>query len=153
MSYKASWSVSGTTLDSSATALTKAVNSVTSGKNLKKYENKLNKSFQNNIQKNLRRSGMSADNFNDVFFLKISNGSINFINTEPLVTQRYEYGYYNGSNDTNEEYYEEYMIQTSPRYFIRPAIQETLNEVGQIMIQEVNNEYIKNRRQVNGDDI
>ena len=153
MSYKTSWSVSGTKLDSSATALTKAVNSVVNGKNLKKYENKLNKSFQNNIQKNLRRSGMSADNFDEVFFLKISNGNINFVNTEPLVTQRYEYGYYNGSHDTNEEYYEEYMIQTSPRYFIRPAIQETLNEVGQLIIQEVNDEYMKNRHQANGDDI
>ena len=38
MSYKTSWSVSGTKLDSSATALTKAVNSVVNGKNLKKYE-------------------------------------------------------------------------------------------------------------------
>jgi hypothetical protein len=76
-----------------------------------------------------------------------------FVNTAPLVTQRYEYGYYLGSNDTNEEYYEEYMIQTSPRYFIRPAIQESLNEVGQLIIHEINEEYMNNRRQINGDDI
>ena len=53
----------------------------------------------------------------------------------------------------NEEYYEEYMIQTSPRYFIRPSIQQSLNEIGQLMIKEVNDEYMKNRRQSNGDDI
>lgn len=153
MSYQAKWTVSGTKLDDSADALRKAVQSVSSTKNLKKYENKLNKSFQDNIRTNLRRSGVEADNFDDVFFMRIANGQISFINTAPLVTQRYEYGYYNGYNDTNEEYYEEYMIQTSPRYFIRPAIQETLNEIGQLMIQETNNEYMKNRRQSNGDDI
>lgn len=153
MSYQAKWTVSGTKLDDSADALRKAVQSVSSTKNLKKYENRLNKSFQDNIRTNLRRSGVEADNFDDVFFMRIANGQISFINTAPLVTQRYEYGYYNGSNDTNEEYYEEYMIQTSPRYFIRPAIQETLNEIGQLMIQETNDEYMKNRRQSNGDDI
>ena len=152
MSYQASWSITGTKIKDSADALTKAVSSATSH-SLKKYENRLNKNFQENIRTNLRRSGLDADNFDDIFFLRINNGNISFVNTEPLVTQRYEYGYYNGSKDTNEEYYEEYMIQTSPRYFIRPAIQESLNEVGQLIIKEVNDEYMKNRRQTNGDDI
>lgn len=153
MSYNTSWKVSGTRLEDSATALTKAVNAITSTKALKKYESRLNKNFQENIRANLRRSGLEADNFDDIFFLKISSGNINFLNTDPLVTQRYEYGYYNGTNDTNEEYYEEYMIQTSPRYFIRPAIQESMNEIAQLMIQEANKEYMNNRRQSNGDDI
>ena len=153
MNYNASWLVSGTKLEDSAVALTQAINSVTSTKALKKYESKLNKNFQENIRTNLRRSGLEADNFDDVFFLRISNGNINFLNTEPLITQRYEYGYYKGTNDTNEEYYEEYMIQTSPRYFIRPAIQESMNEIGQLIIQEVTNEYMNNRRETNGDDI
>jgi hypothetical protein len=153
MSYQAKWTVSGTKIDDSAAALRQAVQSVSSTKSLKKYESRLNKSFQENIRTNLRRSGAEADSFDDVFFMRIANGQISFINTEPLVTQRYEYGYYNGSNDTNEEYYEEYMVQTSPRYFIRPAIQETLDEIGQLMIQETNEEYMKNRRQSNGDEI
>ena len=153
MSYEATWTISGTKPEDSAIALQKAVGSITSTKALKKYEGKLNKSFQENIRANLRRSGLEADNFDDVFFLKISSGKISFVNTAPLVTQRYEYGYYNGSNDTNEEYYEEYMIQTSPRYFIRPAIQESMNEIGQLIIQEANKEYMNNRRQTNGDDI
>ncbi len=153
MSYQAKWTVSGTKLEDSANALNKAVQSITNGKSLKKYESQLNHNFKENIRTNLRRSGMEADNFDDVFFLKITNGNIMFVNTAPLVTQRYEYGYYLGSNDTNEEYYEEYMIQTSPRYFIRPAIQESLNEVGQLIIHEINEEYMNNRRQINGDDI
>lgn len=153
MTFNAKWTVSGTTFDNAANALSKSAQSITSGKALKKYENRLNKNFKENIRANLRRSGLEADKFDDVFFLKISNGNISFVNTAPLVTQRYEYGYYLGSNDTNEEYYEEYMIQTSPRYFIRPAIQESMNEVKQLITQEMNKEYMYNRRQVSGDDI
>ena len=153
MTFNAKWTVSGTTFDNAANALSKSAQSITSGKALKKYENRLNKNFKEYIRANLRRSGLEADKFDDVFFLKISNGNISFVNTAPLVTQRYEYGYYLGSNDTNEEYYEEYMIQTSPRYFIRPAIQESMNEVKQLITQEMNKEYIYNRRQVSGDDI
>jgi len=153
MSYEAKWTVSGTKLDDSAKSLVKAVESVSSGKALKKYESKLNKSFKEKIRTNLRRSGSDADNFDNAFSLQIKNGQISFINSEPLITQRYEYGYYDGSHDTNEEYYEEYMVQTSPKYFIRPSIQESLNEIGQLMIQEVNKEYMQNRNQYHGDDI
>lgn len=153
MSYQAKWTVSGTKLDNAAEALSKSVQSVTNGKALKKYESRLNQSFKEHIRTNLRRAGLEADQFDDVFFLKIANGNITFVNTEPLITQRYEYGYYLGSNDTNEEYYEEYMVQTSPRYFIRPAIQESMNEIGQLMTQEANQEYMRYRRQTNGDDI
>ena len=84
---------------------------------------------------------MDADNLSDVFLLQIDGNNINFVNTAPLVTQRYEYGYYNGSKDTNEEYYEEYMIQTSPKYFIRPAIEETMDIVGDIILEEAKKEY------------
>ena len=152
MSYKASWKVSGTKLDDSAAALVKATQSVTNGKALKKYESRLNNHFQENIQKNMRRAGMEAD-FSDVFFLQIANNNITFVNTEPLITQRYEYGYYDSHDDGYEDYMEEYAIQTSPRYFIRPAIQESLNEIGNLMINEANEIYMRERRQTNGDDI
>lgn len=162
MSYQAKWTISGTTLENSADALTKATKAVENSQILKKHQAKLNKHFQENISTNLRRAGLDADNFDDVFFLKIANGSFSFVNTEPLITQRYEYGYYdehntknNNSNNTNseEDYYEEYLIETSPRYFIRPAIQESLNEIGNLITHEVTNEYMNNRRQVNGDEI
>ena len=98
----------------------------------------------------MRQAGIGDKHFDDAFFLRIVNNNIVFTNTEPLITQRYEYGYY--SND--DEYYDEaYMIETSPRYFIRPAIQQTMQEVGQIMLEEANQEYRKNCRQVNGDDV
>lgn len=153
MSFNASWKVSGTKLDDAANALTTSVKNVTNGKALKKYESRLNQNFKENIRKQMRLSGIDGMNFDEVFFLRISGKNIDFVNTDPLVTQRYEYGYYLGSKDTNEEYYEEFMVETSPRYFIRPAIQETMQEIGQLMIQEANNEYMNNRRQVNGDDV
>ena len=142
MSFQAEWEVSGTTVDVAGDAFTKSAQKVID--NLKKHEDKFNKIFKENITTNMRRSGVDADNFADAFELRIGHHNINFINTAPLVTQRYEYGYYDGSKDTNEEYYEEYMVQTSPRYFIRPAIQETLNEIGHIMLEEAKKEYNRN---------
>ncbi len=89
MTFNAKWTVSGTTFDNAANALSKSAQSITSGKALKKYESRLNKNFKEHIRANLRRSGLEADKFDDVFFLKISNGNISFVNTAPLVTQRY----------------------------------------------------------------
>lgn len=139
MSFNTTWNISGTSLDKAGTKFVQSSKKAIS--NLKKHEDKLNKLFKEHINANMQRSGIDADNFADVFMLKIDKSSINFVNTEPLVTQRYEYGYYNGSNDTNEEYYEEYMIQTSPRYFIRPSIQESLNDIGQTLLNEAKQEY------------
>lgn len=142
MSFQASWETSGTDINTANTAFTKSIQK--SIKNLKKHEDELNKIFKENIYSNMIRVGVDADNFSDVFELKIEDGNINFINTAPLVTQRYEYGYYDGSKDTTEEYYEEYMIQTSPKYFIRPSIEETLDDVGRIMLNEAKREYSNN---------
>ena len=142
MSFQANWEMSGTDINTAGKAFTKSAQS--SIRNLKKHEDKLNKIFKENIYSNMIRVGIDADNFADVFELKINNGEISFVNTAPLITQRYEYGYYNGSNDTTEEYYEEYMIQTSPKYFIRPSIQETLNDVGKLILNEAKQEYSNN---------
>ena len=111
----------------------------------------MNEKFKEHMQANMRQAGIGDKNFDELFYLTISHGNIIFTNTEPLITQRYEYGY---NNDNDDEYYDEgYMIETSPRYFIRPAIQQTMQDVGNLMIQEANKEYMRNRRQSNGDDI
>lgn len=142
MSFQTNWEISGTDINTAKTAFIKSAQ--VSVNNLKKHENELNKFFKDNIYNNMIRVGVDADNFSDVFELKIDSNKVSFINTAPLITQRYEYGYYNGSNDTNEEYYEEYMIQTSPRYFIRPAIQDTLNSVGRTLLADAQREYQNN---------
>lgn len=146
MTINAQWDIKGARFENSSQAFIKSAQVASNPNNLKKYQSALNKNFKQYLQDNMRRSGIEADNLADVFELQINSNSINFINTEPLITQRYEYGYYNGPNDTNEEYYEEYMIQTSPRYFIRPAIQESLNDIGRTMLEEAKREYNHNRR-------
>ena len=153
MSSKAYWTVSGTKIESSTDAFIKSAQHVTNAKNLKKYENKLNKAFKEHMQTNMRRAGIGDKNFDDLFFLRITNDSIVFTNTDPLITQRYEYGYYDNNKNDDEYYDEAYMIETSPRYFIRPAIQQTMEDVGELMIQDANNQYMQNRRQSNGDDV
>lgn len=143
MTYKASWTISGTKLDDSAEALKRATNAALNTSNLKKYENELNQHFQDNIKNNLRRSGLNVDKFDNIFFLSIDDDIV-FTNTNPLITHKYEYGYYNNNDDT---------IQTSPKYFIRPSIQESMNEIGNLIIQKTNQEYMNNRRQTYGNDI
>ena len=146
MSFYANWSISGVNFDSSADAFIKSAQHITNPKVLKKHEQYLNKRFKEHLDKNMMRAGMEADNLSDVFAMQINSKGINFVNTEPIVTQRYEYGYYEGSNDTNEEYYEEYILETSPRYFIRPAIQATLKDIGTILLQEAQKEYLQHRQ-------
>ena len=141
MSFEASWSMSGTSINTASQAFTQSAEKAI--KNLKNHEAELNKRFRQHLSDNIRRSGIEADNLSEVFLLRINGNDINFVNIEPLVTQRYEYGYYNGSKDTNEEYYEEYMIQTSPAYFIRPSIQQSLNDIGQLIINDAKKEYTK----------
>ena len=149
MSSQAYWTVTGTKVEDSTDAFMKSVQHVTNGKALKKYENKLNNLFKEHIQTNMRQAGIGDKNFDDLFYLTINHDSVIFTNTDPLITQRYEYGY-----SSNDEYNDEgYMIETSPRYFIRPAIQQTMQDVGQLIVKEANQTYMRNRRQSNGDDV
>lgn len=106
--------------------------------NLKIHQGELNQIFQNNIHKHSTRAGINLD-LSETFHVVISNGNISFIDTEPLITQRYEYGYYSlDENDIDDEY--DYFI-TGPRYFIRPAINETLQTVGNFLLNDAKKSY------------
>jgi hypothetical protein len=154
MSVKTNWTATGVKLEDSIDSFMKSVQHVSNSQVLKKYENRLNKSFKENIRRNLRQAGIGDRQFDEVFFLKITNNGVVFTNTDPLITQRYEYGYYESNKTSSDEYYDDsYMIGTSPRYFIRPAMQKTMQEVGELLIQEANQYYMMNRRQSNGDDV
>lgn len=145
MSVNANWSISGIKLENSTNAFVTSAKIASSTKTLKKHQKELDKNFKQYIQDNMLRAGVDADNLQDVFSLNISSKGINFVNTEPLITQRYEYGYYEeNSKDKNmneDEYYEEYIIQTSPKYFIRPSVQQSLKDVGKVMLEEAKKEY------------
>lgn len=149
MTIDAKWNISGIKFENSANAFITSAKIATNTSTLKKYQNTLDKNFKQYIQENMFRAGMDADNLYEVFSVKVNGNGINFVNTEPLITQRYEYGYYGedpkDKNSNEDEYYEEYIIQTSPKYFIRPSIQQSLNDVGHIMLEEAKKEYINNR--------
>ena len=115
MSFQANWEISGTDINTASKSFTQSIQA--SINNLKKHESELNKIFKDNIYANMIRVGVDADNFSDVFELKIDSGKVNFINTAPLITQR---------------------------YFIRPAVQDTLNDIGKILLDEAKREYDNN---------
>lgn len=153
MTINANWEISGIKFENSINAFVKSGEHAVQPQVLKKYQPQLNKQFKQYIQDNTIKSGIDADNFGDIFSLVISNNGVNFINTEPLITQRYEYGYYeddtvkDNNHNNNEEFFEEYMIQTSPKYFIRPSIQQSLNDIGNMMLNEAKKDYTNNRGQ------
>ena len=139
MSIQANWIISGTNFDKSADSFVKSAKIATNVNNLKKYEHFLNQQFKQHIIDNIYRSGIEGENLENAFALQISDGTINFVNTAPLITQRYEYGYYDNDDDYDES---DYIIETSPRYFIRPSIQESLNDIGNLMLNEAKKSYI-----------
>lgn len=149
MTFEANWVISGSSIESSSNAFMNAVNQIKDGKVLKKYENQLNQHFKQYVRENLRRSGLEDKNFENSLFLSISGGKITFTNSNPIITERYEYGY-SDFDDNNEDF--GYAFETSPRYFIRPAVEQSLNEIGNLLIEEANKEYM-NRRSIIGDEI
>ena len=152
MSFQANWDIKGMSFQKSANAFIRSGKVAVQPQNLKKHQSKLNKQFKQHIQDNMLRSGMNDDNLQDVFSLTINENNINFVNTEPLITQRYEYGYYEDdtvkdtNHNSNDEFVDdEYIIQTSPKYFIRPSIQESLKDVGDALLNDAKKEYINHR--------
>lgn len=149
MSFEAKWTISGSSFDDSSQAFIDAVNEVGDGKILKKYEKQLNKNFQEYLRENLRRAGLEDLNLEQSLFLSIVNGKIVYSNTNPIVTERYEYGFVDIDLDDDDL---GYYFESAPRYFIRPAIDQSLNEIGNLLLDEANRIYM-NRRSLTGDEI
>ena len=72
-----------------------------------------------------------------MFFINIVGNSIIFGNTNPVVANRYEYGW----SDDDDYSSNDYLMNTSPRYYIRPAIEQVAEELGTILIQDMYKEY------------
>ena len=150
MSIQANWTISGVNFDKSAEAFIKSAKIATNSKTLKKHEQFLNKQFKQHMMDNIFRSGLEGEGFEEAFFLQVVGNNVSFINTSPLITYRYEYGYY----DTDDEYdNSDYIIETSPRYFIRPSIQETLIDIGNVILNEAKQSYINDVQTAKKDEI
>ena len=70
-------------------------------------------------------------NVEDVFSLDIVNNSLTITNSDPLITELYEYGY---DDDELDEI-------ITPRYYIRPAIKKLSNDLMKLIGQEIKDEY------------
>ena len=151
MSINANWHISGVNFDKSAEAFIKSAQVATDDKTLKKHESYLNKQFKQHIIDNIYRAGIEGEGFEDAFHLSISGSNVQFINNSPLITHRYEYGYYQKDDDYDE--YDDVIVQTSPRYFIRPSIKETLIDIGNIALNEAKRSYINDIQTARKDEI
>lgn len=140
MSIQCKLEISGTPVQSSIANFTNTVEKVISAKYISKYKSTLNHNFQQYIRDNMYRSGMeNVQDLEKTFFVNIIGNSIVFGTTEPLIANKYEYGWEEG-DDYDED---NYLIGTSPRYYIRPAIDKIMAELGKRLSEDVYHDYMK----------
>lgn len=138
MTVQCKLEVSGTPIESSARAFTQSIDKVANIRHIKRYKTLLNHNFQQYIRENMYRVGMeNVDDLEKEFFINIVGNSIIFGNTNPVVANRYEYGW----SDDDDYSSNDYLMNTSPRYYIRPAIEQVAEELGTILIQDMYKEY------------
>ena len=140
MSIVCKLQVSGTPIQTSVGNFTNAIEEVISSKHISKYQNMLNHDFQQYIRNNMYRSGMeNVQDLEKTFFVNIVGNSIVFGTTEPLIANKYEYGW-----EEDDDYDEDnYLMSTSPRYYIRPAINKIMNDLGERLSQDIYHDYSK----------
>lgn len=132
--------VSGTPVTTSIANFTNAIENVINSGYMKRYENMLNNNFRQYIRNNMYRAGMEdVQDLEKTFFVNIANNTIIFGTTEPLIANRYEYGW-EDDDDYDED---EYLMSTSPRYYIRPAINKIFDELKAQITQDIYRDYEK----------
>lgn len=140
MSVYCKLQISGNPVQNSAKSFTDSALKVVNASHLKQYKNLLNDNFQRYIFQYMRRSGMeNVDDLEKSFFFDITGNSLVFGNTQPLIANRYEYGW-EDDDDYNED---DYLIGTSPRYYIRPAIKRITDDIAEILLKDAYQEYEK----------
>lgn len=132
--------MSGVNVAERAKAFSSAVNKVANTAYCKKHQNLLNANFKRYIGANLRRSGIYDQDVENTFFVNITNNKVIFGNTNPVVNNRYEYGWEDDSFD--DEYLNDY-VSMSPRYYIRPAIKKVADDLANVLREDVYKEYEK----------
>lgn len=139
MSIQCKLAISGTPVESSVYSFTKSVNKIANATYIKRYQNTLNKQFQQYIRDNMYRAGMEGvEDLEKTFFMSVIGNSIVFGTTEPLIANKYEYGW-----EDDDDYEDEYTMSTSPRYYIRPAIERIARELGAQLLRDMYQEYDK----------
>lgn len=132
--------------------LSRAVNRVASGKTLQQQQPIISRKFKNIIDRESSKAGMVGD-VSKYFYVNVRNNQVVIGNTAPLLINRYEYGW---EDDISQEYYEswendisddeylaDYQSITSPRYYVRPAIEEIHKFLVTLVREQVWSEYDK----------
>lgn len=132
--------------------LSKAVNKVASGKTLQQQQPIISRKFKSAIDRNASKAGV-LDDVSKYFYVNVRNGQVIIGNTAPLLINRYEYGweddvsqeYYGGWEDAldDDEYLADYQSLMSPRYYLRPAIEEIHGFLVNLVREQVWKEYEK----------
>ena len=120
----------GFSVESSFKRLNKAIQKSTSPEKLSKYQSILEPKLYNYLKAGADK-GEVPINVEDVFSLDIVNNSLTITNSDPLITELYEYGY-------DDEELDEII---PPRYYIRPAIKKLSNDLMKLIGQEIKDEY------------
>lgn len=132
--------VSGRSIQTSAHAFVKSAKTVANTNHLKQYQNILNSNFQRYLTQYMHRAGIEdIDDLEKSFYINIIGNSIIFGNTQPIIANRYEYGW-EEDDDYDED---EYSISTSPRYYIRPAVRRITEDIAEILTKDAFHEYDK----------
>ena len=121
----------------------KNLNKAISPARLKKNKTNWNKRFQSYIKKNAQRAGIYETDFEKIFNITMVGDKIVISNTDPIVVNRYEYGW---EDDIEDEANGEYATVFTPRYFVRPALEQLIEDILQEVERDVYSNYDKEAR-------
>lgn len=120
----------GVPVDDSFGRLKKAIQQAVSLDKLSKYQSILEPKLYNYLKSGAERGDVPID-VEDVFSLDIIDNTLTIVNSDPLISELYEYGY--DDDDVDE------II--APRYYIRPAVKKLSDDLLELLRKEVVDEY------------
>lgn len=118
----------------------KSLNKAISPARLKKNKTRWNKKFQGYIRKNAQRSGIVDTDFEKIFDLSVVGNKIIITNNEPIVVNRWEYGW---EDDIEDEEAGDYASVFTPRYFVRPALEMLIQDIISDIERDTYSDYEK----------
>lgn len=120
--------MNGVSLEDSFQRFSESIENAISPEAISKYKSVLQANLHNYLKQNASRADVPID-VEDIFSVEILNNDITISNTNPYLTDKYEYGYSDGED----------II--TPRYYIRPAIDKFSDDLKNLVQEEINNEY------------
>lgn len=137
-------SSSGTSPIKNVRAASKAIDK-TKKKSFKKHQSKWQRKFRSSLHKYARKADV-PDEITDSFYLTVSNNNLSVKSSKLLDAQRFEYGWDDDVDDDDYNSLTDYSMTlstVSPRYYIRPALEDLKQEIAKSIEEEFWKEYEK----------